>query len=99
MQDGRILSIEKPENIIKSFNKKLFALKSSDTYNLLKMVEKSDVTDVVYPFGEFLHAIFKEDFIKEEFLKQLISEGLKDIIIQEEEPTIEDCFMDLMRKK
>ncbi len=99
MQEGRILSIEKPRNIIKSFDKKLFEIKSSDIYRLLKTLEKSDITEVVYPFGEFLHVIFKENVLKNEFTKQLISEGFSDIIMQETEPTIEDCFMDLMRKK
>lgn len=99
MQEGRVLSIEKPENIIKSFSKKLFALKSSDIYSLLKALEKSDITEVVYPFGEFLHVVFKEKFITDEFMKQLISEGFNDVVMQETEPTIEDCFIDLMKIK
>jgi ABC-type multidrug transport system ATPase subunit len=99
MQEGRILSIETPENIIKSFDKKLFALKSTDIYKLLKTLEKSGDIEVVYPFGEYLHAIFNEELNKDSFIKQLISEGFSDIEIHEEAPTIEDCFMDLMRKK
>jgi ABC-type multidrug transport system ATPase subunit len=99
MQEGQILSIETPENIIKSFDKKLFALKSTDIYKLLKTLEKSGDIEVFYPFGEYLHAIFNEELNKDSFIKQLISEGFSDIEIHEEAPTIEDCFMDLMRKK
>ena len=99
MQEGRVLSIETPENIIRSFDKKIFAVRSSEIYKLLKTLEKSGNTEVVYPFGEYLHAIFKEEFQKEELTKQLISEGFKEIEIHEVTPTIEDCFMDLMRKK
>ena len=99
MQEGHVLSIETPENIITSFDKKIFAVRSSEIYKLLKTLEKSGNTEVVYPFGEYLHAIFKEEFQKEELTKQLISEGFKEIEIHEVTPTIEDCFMDLMRKK
>jgi ABC-type multidrug transport system ATPase subunit len=99
IQEGQILSIATPENIIKSFDKKLFALKSSNIYKLLKTLEKSVNTEVVYPFGEYLHIIFNKELIKDEFTKQLILEGFNDIEIREEEPTIEDCFMDLMRIK
>jgi len=67
-------------------------------YKFLKHL-KSQENRSRLSFGEYLHAIFKEEIIKEEFVKQLISEGFNDIEIYEEAPTIEDCFMDLMRKK
>lgn len=99
IQEGRILSINQPENIVKSYDKKLFAIKSSDIYRLLKAIEKSGYTEVVYPFGEFLHLIPKKETTKEDILKQLNSEGFNDVAINEISPTIEDCFMDLMRQK
>ncbi|HNW98792.1 MAG TPA: ABC transporter ATP-binding protein [Bacteroidales bacterium] len=99
IQDGRILSIEKPDNIIKSFNKKLFSVKADNIYKLLKTLEKSSDLETVYPFGEFLHAIFNDGLNENEFAKQLISEGFQNVVVQKTEPTIEDCFMDLMRKK
>lgn len=99
IQDGRILSIEKPDNIIKSFNKKLFSVKADNIYKLLKTLEKSSDLETVYPFGEFLHAIFNDGLNENDFAKQLISEGFQNVVVQKTEPTIEDCFMDLMRKK
>ncbi|MFH0865353.1 MAG: ABC transporter ATP-binding protein [Bacteroidota bacterium] len=97
MQDGRILSIDRPENIIKSYCNKLYEAKSSNSYKLLKAIKKSGFTEVVYPFGEFLHLVIKKEISNEQFLQQFISEGFNNIVIKETEPTIEDCFMDLMR--
>jgi ABC-2 type transport system ATP-binding protein len=99
MQEGRILSIDQPAKIIQSYDKKIFEIKSSSIYKLLKTIEKSSLAEVVYPFGEFLHLVLKQDKSKDELLKQLISEGFGDVIINEINPTIEDCFMDLMRTK
>lgn len=97
MQEGHILSIDKPENIIQSFDKKLYAVKSTDIYILLKAIEKSGFAEVVYPFGEFLHMVPEKAKSKEDILKQLNSEGFNNVAINEINPTIEDCFMDLMR--
>jgi ABC-2 type transport system ATP-binding protein len=99
MQEGRVLSIDKPENIIKSFGKKLYAIRSTDIYKLLKSIEKSGFAEVVYPFGEFLHMVLKNEKSKEDLLKQLISAGFCDVVIIDTKATIEDCFMDLMRLK
>jgi ABC-2 type transport system ATP-binding protein len=98
IQEGKILSIEKPENIIRRFNKTLFAVKSKNTYQLLKTLEGSDVAEAVYPYGEFLHIIPKEDLTKENINDYLITKGITEIEIKNEDPTIEDCFMELMKK-
>lgn len=98
MQDGCVLSIEKPENIIKSYGKKLFEIKSSNIYKLLKIIEKSGFAEVVYPFGEYLHLVLKQEKSKENIYTYLISAGFGDVVINETTATIEDCFMNLMRQ-
>lgn len=99
IQEGRILSIDKPENISKTFNKKLFSAKAASMYQLLTELEKSDVAETAYPFGEYLHLVPKEGSTKENIIDYLNKKGITEVEINEIDPMIEDCFMDLMRTK
>jgi ABC-2 type transport system ATP-binding protein len=99
MQEGRILSIDKPENISRAFNKKLFSIKAASMYQLLTELEKSDVAESVYPFGEYLHLIPNAETTKEKIKEYLKNKGIEEVEINDIDPMIEDCFMDLMRTK
>jgi ABC-type multidrug transport system ATPase subunit len=97
IQNGRILTIDKPEEIKKSFNKKLFAVKAGNMYQLLKELQSFNETGSVYPFGEYLHfSPWRDDYKKEELDEYILSKGFKDVMIFPENPGIEDCFMELM---
>ncbi|MGD0710181.1 MAG: ABC transporter ATP-binding protein [Bacteroidales bacterium] len=97
IQNGRILTIDKPEEIKRSFNKKLFAVKAGNMYQLLKELQSFHETGSVYPFGEYLHfSPLQDDYKKEELDKYILSKGFKDVMIFPENPDIEDCFMELM---
>ena len=48
-----------------------------------------------YPFGEYHHAVMKEDF-SEETLKNYLQKANEGLVIKKAEPDIEDCFMSLM---
>jgi ABC-type multidrug transport system ATPase subunit len=100
MQSGRILTMNKPEEIKKSFKNKLFAVKSENIYLLLKELQSYKETSSVYPFGEYLHfSPIHNDYKKEELDEYILSKGFKDVKILKEEPNIEDCFMNLMVQK
>src|SRR6516162_9188575 len=59
IQKGEILSIDTPEKIIHSFPKKLFAMKSTNSYQLLNDVRAFPETDSCFAFGDSLHVTFK----------------------------------------
>lgn len=99
MQEGKILSIDKPENISRTFNKKLYSVKATSMYNLLTELEQSEVAETVYPFGEYLHLIPKPETTKENIIEYLNKKGIAEVEINNIDPIIEDCFMDLMRVK
>jgi ABC-type multidrug transport system ATPase subunit len=97
IQNGRILAIDKPDDITKTFDKKLFAVKTSNNYQLLKTLQEYKKTESIYPFGEYLHFTpIKNDFEKAELENYLKSNGCEAIEINPQVPTIEDCFMNLM---
>lgn len=98
IQNGKILSIDTPENIVKSYPQKLFAIKTSDMYSLLKGLKKYDKTLESYAFGEYAHASFKNNFSDENEIKNYLKEeGLQDVEIIPAGVTIEDSFIKLLK--
>lgn len=98
IQDGKILAINTPGELVKTFNDRLFKVKSANTIKLLKDVKDFSEDLYVYPFGENLHITFKNDEISIERLKEyLIAKQHKDITIDSEIPSIEDCFINILR--
>ena len=98
IQNGEIMAIDKPEKVIRSFGRKIWAVKSNNIYKLIKDLKSFDFIDTVFPFGEYLHVTAKEKDIEISTLKSVLAEKNHiDIEIKEIEANIEDCFMELMQ--
>lgn len=98
MQSGKILSIHTPAGVISQFGKPLLAVKATDMLRLLNEVKQYHETDDCYPFGEYHHAVMKNDFSKEKFAAYLQSKSFEELEIKEEQPDVEDCFIALMKE-
>lgn len=99
VQDGNILSIEKPETIISRFPRKLYSVKSNRKARLLNDLRLLPDVASAFAFGESIHYTDKRDELNiEELLKFLEEKGHENIELKETKATIEDCFMDLMTK-
>jgi len=99
IQNGEIMSINKPEKVIADFGRKLWAIKSNDIYQLIQDLKAIENIDTVFPFGEYLHVTTTGSEIDVNKLKEvLIEKEHFDIEIREIEANIEDCFMELMTK-
>ena len=99
IQNGHILSVDAPEGIIKDYPGKLYAIKSDDIHKLLNDIRKSANVSSCFAFGVYLHATFKndsEDTIQE-LLHYLEDLGHKNVEIKQVVPTIEDCFIRLLK--
>ncbi|MBI1769770.1 MAG: ABC transporter ATP-binding protein [Bacteroidetes bacterium] len=99
IQQGKILSIDKPEKITKSFPHQLYAIKSAEIYQLLKDVNAFENSLSCYAFGEYLHLIFKEEHDNREtdLLKFLKMRDHSDIELKPIDASIEDCFIELLK--
>lgn len=99
MQDGRIMRMDTPKNIVRDFNGHLVTLQTPDIFQLLKVMEHYTAHCTFYPYGENLHVIFYEPLENaipefEAFLQQNdISHGE----IKQIEPNIEDCFIEIVK--
>ena len=97
IQNGEIMSINTPENIIGDFGRKLWAIKSDSIYQLINDLRTLDFIDTVFPFGEYLHVTIKMEDLNETELKSILNEKKHTgIDIQQIQANIEDCFMQLM---
>lgn len=97
VQNGKVLSINTPQGIVKSFSKPIWAVKSSRMLKLLNELKEESFTENVYPFGEYHHVVLKDAGGNDQ-LKNFVSEYAdKTIGLQEVKPDIEDCFIALMK--
>jgi ABC-type multidrug transport system ATPase subunit len=93
IQNGKILSIDTPENVIAKYPDKLYAVKAHSMYALLRELGSFEKVMSSYAFGEYAHATFLQGTSEKEVVERLESRGLKNIVLQPTTPTIEDCFI------
>ncbi len=106
IQAGRILDINTPDKIRRSYGKKLFAVTHPDRYRLLLALrsvipalspEPLDLSPE--PFGDSVHITLPEGTNPAQLTAALSSAGLPGATIKEIVPGIEDVFLELMKKE
>jgi len=98
IQNGNIMSLDTPNNIIDSFPAQLYAVKSKDIYRLLKNFRSDPAVESCYAFGEYLHLTLKDDHNGNEILDRLATQyQVENFEAQLITPTIEDSFIRLMQ--
>jgi len=96
--NGKILQINTPGAIIASFPKKIFKVRSANTYQLIEDLRVYPETHSAYPFGEYLHFTPRsEAFGPMDLINYLEERRHKEIEVKETVATIEDTFMDLSK--
>lgn len=87
IQQGHILSVDTPQQIMAEYPYRLFAAKAPNNYHLLEKLKVQSNVSLCYISGEYLHVVFKGDNHTIDF---------PDVEMAETNPTIEDCFIQLM---
>jgi drug efflux transport system ATP-binding protein len=106
IQHGRLLAIDKPDTIARSFDRPLFAIHAgpgaaapgADRYRALLALREWPHTHAAYPFGETLHyadarSDAAPDRIAGEVAAFLSSRGLAGACVERTTPTVEDTFI------
>jgi ABC-2 type transport system ATP-binding protein len=98
IQDGKILSIDEPQNIIAQYPDPLYAIKTERMSELLKHLRKHPEIKSCFAFGEYHHISFKKDdeAVHKSLMQSLETQGHKKLDFKTVEPSIEDCFIKLM---
>jgi ABC-2 type transport system ATP-binding protein len=98
MQDGRLLVTDRPDEIVRSYPRPLFAVRGSDVLSLLGALRRFPRAAAVWPFGEAVHYTDARrdaapELIAGELATHLESAGLFSVSIDPMSASIEDAFM------
>jgi len=100
MQEGKILQLDTPANVVDFFDRPLLGIKSGNRHSLIQALNQYPYAHSVHPFGEYIHYTDQrgepDPGAIKSFLKQ---KGLENIEIRRMEPGIEDSFMALMQRE
>ena len=97
VQNGQILSIDSPQDLVKGYKKQLFKVKASNRYLLLEGLKKMEGCKS-YAFGEYAHlSVSQNNSLDSAMIRNhLEKQGLSQVVVIKTEVTIEDCFIDLL---
>ncbi|MDO5970139.1 ABC transporter ATP-binding protein [Flavivirga aquimarina] len=95
IQNGEILKINSPQQMISNFEKPLFSINSTETYRLLNYLRVQNFTESVLPFGENLHLITNKPYEVSQIEHHLKISGFSDSTAKTIQPTVEDIFLDV----
>lgn len=100
LEKGRFIVIDTPPQIIKDYKGKLYALKTTQLFYLLELLDQYEENCSFYPYGEYLHISFYQDVEQavirfRDFLNQ---NQINYNSFQEITPILEDCFIELIKK-
>ena len=94
--EGRLLGLDSPHQLVASFQSPLWAIRSKNMYALLEMARGFEGVTECYPFGEFYHLVATDAFDAEMFAQQM--NHCDDFEMCVAQPTIEDLFIKLMKR-
>jgi len=100
IQHGQIMKIARPDQIIEDYRKKLYAVKTNNTYQLIQDLKQFPDTNTAFPFGQSVHFTPIDDSFKINKLSVFLTQrSHQNINVQKIKPSVEDCFMELMAKE
>lgn len=98
MQEGKFLTIDTSENIIRAYTQHLWAVRSDEMHRLLTDLRGINGIKTAFAFGENHHATIDTTVLTVDVLRdRLAGLGHRSIVIEAVEPSIEDCFMNLQK--
>ena len=94
--EGRILGIDTPTDIVAGFDAPLYSVRADNMYQLLLAARRATGVVECYPFGEAHHLIANAKFDVKQFKTELAD--VQGLCIEPTEPSIEDMFIKLMKQ-
>ena len=98
MQNGKFLRIDSPENIIASYPQRLLSVTADNMHGLLNDLRSCPYLKSSFSFGACYHVTMVESATAAMLDEYLINKGYGNIDITEIKPTVEDCFMLMLKE-
>ena len=99
IQDGKILQVDTPQNIIDTYSDPLYAVKSNEFYKLLHDMRNYPLIKSVEPFGEYLHVTTTANASMDSMHQYILNSGHKEVDVKLINAGIEDVFLKLMHNE
>ncbi|MGJ8738196.1 ABC transporter ATP-binding protein [Zobellia laminariae] len=99
MDHGKILATNSPDGLIANFEKPLYAIRSGNSFKIIKKLKDYEHANSVYPFGDWVHYTDKRDTIDPlEIKSYLENNDTTNVEIKQIKASVEDCYMSLTSK-
>ncbi|MCQ2285622.1 MAG: ABC transporter ATP-binding protein [Bacteroidales bacterium] len=100
IQNGKIIKIDTPAQIVSEFKGNLFTMKVNNIFELLNDMKEFPLDCIYYPYGEYFHIAFYDDptLALPQFEEFTRLRGQQNEKIEAIHPTIEDCFIELVTR-
>ncbi|MGB5848701.1 MAG: ABC transporter ATP-binding protein [Ignavibacteriaceae bacterium] len=95
IQNGKILEIDTPQNIVERFDNNLYAVRSDNMFELLKDLRSFPKTKSCFAFGDKHHLVLNDNNFDLNELKTYL-QNQTNLEIKKIVHGIEDCFMSLI---
>ncbi len=95
IQQGQLLQIDTPQQIINGYGQPLWAVHAKNMYRLLNDLRQHPQITSCFGFGDVHHITMKEGGDKDKLLVDLAERGHEEVEMHPIEATIEDCYMKL----
>lgn len=99
MQNGKFLRIDSPDNIIASYPQRLWSVTADNMHRLLNDLRSCPYLKSSFSFGASYHVTMVESATAAMLDEFLINKGYGNIDITEIKPTVEDCFMLMLKEE
>ncbi len=96
INNGHVLDIDTPQNMVDNYDLQLFGVKSNNMYELLKILRNDSGIANCYTAGEYHHVVAGSGFDAAALNQRLAANGLSNIDIKTIVPDIEDVFIKLL---
>ena len=96
IQNGTVLGIDSPNNIVNNFEGKVVAIYTRETSKCIKLLKQWDKVHIAYLFGDSIHLTLKNQSEDLTEITNYLNENKINIVsIHHVEPNIEDCYIHL----
>lgn len=93
IQNGRLLDINTPENIVAQYPYPIYAVRTDDMYKLPALLNQFPGSYSAFRFGDCIHLSCAERIKPTQLVEFLEIQGQRKIVVEEIKPGIEDYFM------
>lgn len=97
MQGGRFMQTDTPHGIVEAYAERLFAVVAADMHGLMAGLKACPLVATSFSFGAAYHVTLAPGANPDALRSWLTAKGYAEVGITEISPSVEDCFMALMK--